>query len=423
MRIDVSANGAPSGRLSRLEARGSSFVYHSGSGFEQAVSLTMPIQPQSWDWDYGLLPIFEMNLPEGVLRARLQKQFAKALGHFDGLDLLAITGRHQLGRLSFSDPSQPLTQDTKQGRGVGSVDEILRARRDGGLFDYLMESYGARSGISGVQPKVLISDAQKFSGVSSSGFSPPSFSGQGRASLSLSSATHIVKLWEAREYPELAANEYFCLQAAKRAGLNVPLCELSDTGEALVVERFDLAVEEGKARYKGFEDFCVLNGYNTEDKYRGSYEAKLFRRAADYLSPASAHQDLRALFSLFVLNTILRNGDAHLKNFGVVYDNLAGEVRLAPVFDIVTTTAYLPQDSMALTLAGSTRWPDRKKLTKLGTTLCGLSPKTVNDIIDHISASVTETRPTLDTYFQDSPNPEVGKAMLEQWEAGLLGMR
>jgi serine/threonine-protein kinase HipA len=377
----------------------------------------MPIQPQSWDWDYGLLPIFEMNLPEGVLRARLQRQFAKALGHFDGLDLLAITGRHQLGRLSFSDPSQAPTQDTKQGRGFGSVDEILRARRDGGLFDYLMESYGARSGISGVQPKVLISDAQKFSGVSSSGIS-----GQGRASLSLSSATHIVKLWEAREYPELAANEFFCLQAAKRAGLNVPLCELSDTGEALVVERFDLTVEAGEARYKGFEDFCVLNGYNTENKYHGSYEAKLFRRAVDYLAPATAHQDLRALFTLFVLNVILRNGDAHLKNFGVVYDSLAGEVRLAPVFDIVTTTAYLPQDAMALTLAGSTRWPDRAKLIKLGTTLCGLGPKSVTQIIEQVCAAVSATRSDLEAYFKDCPHSEVGEAIGSEWEAGLLGM-
>ena len=31
-----------------------------------------------------------------------------------------------------------------------------------------------------------------------------------------------MKLWEAADYPELAANEFFCLTAARRAGLNVP---------------------------------------------------------------------------------------------------------------------------------------------------------------------------------------------------------
>lgn len=30
----------------------------------------------------------------------------------------------------------------------------------------------------------------------------------------------------------------------------------------------------------------------------------------------------------------LRNGDAHLKNFGVVYDDVLGEARLAPVYDL-----------------------------------------------------------------------------------------
>ena len=419
--IEVSTNNRPSGRLSRLSDRGSSFVYHDLSRPEQAVSLTMPLQPQSWDWGYGLLPIFEMNLPEGVLRAKLQSRFAKALGHFDALDLLSITGRHQLGRLSYTDLAQNITGEGPPPDRLRfqSVDEILRARRDGGLFDFLLAHYGAQSGISGVQPKVLIQDALKFS---------PSHKGsgsaaQGRASLSLSSATHIVKLWEAYEYPELAANEYFCLQAAKRAGLSVPPCELSDTGEALVIERFDLDIVDGAAQYYGFEDFCVLNGYNTEDKYRGSYERKLFRRAADYIALASVHKDLRALFTLFVLNTVLRNGDAHLKNFGVLYRALAGDVRLAPVYDIVTTAAYLPQDTMALTLAGSTRWPDRAKLTKLGTSLCGLRPAVIAQIIDQTSQAVSETRPALDAYFKSCPHPTVGEAMLREWNAGLLSLR
>ena len=77
--IDVSTNHLKAGRLSRLDERGTSFVYTQLSGQDNAVSLTMPLQPQSWDWDYGLLPIFEMNLPEGALRASLQNRFAKAL--------------------------------------------------------------------------------------------------------------------------------------------------------------------------------------------------------------------------------------------------------------------------------------------------------------------------------------------------------
>jgi len=422
--IDVSTNGEKSGLLSRLEGRGSSFVYSVFDNQEQAVSLTMPPQPNSWDWDYGLLPIFEMNLPEGALRSKLHSQFAKALGHFDALDLLSITGRHQIGRLEYGSLAGVGSTLPDTSVGFQSVDEILKARRDGELFGFLMNRYAGQSGISGVQPKVLIQDLTKFSAVQKLSEDI----GEGRASISLSSATHIVKLWEAREYPELAANEYFCLQAAKRAGLSVPLCHLSETGEALVVERFDLGVtadaRTGQDRdlYRGFEDFCVLNGINSEDKYRGSYESKLFRRMLDYVDPKTAYEDLREAFKLFVLNVILRNGDAHLKNFGVLYDTLAGAVRLAPVYDIVTTTAYIPQDGMALTLGGSTRWPSRGKLERLGTSLCELGPKDISFIIEETSQAVSETQQAVKAYFNQCPTPEVGKAMLGAWKTGLASL-
>lgn len=58
-------------------------------------------------------------------------------------------------------------------------------------------------------------------------------------------------------------------------------------------------------------------------------------------------EDLERLFTLIVINCALRNGDAHLKNFGIVYDDVQGEARLAPVYDLVTTSVYLPKDSMA----------------------------------------------------------------------------
>ncbi len=76
---------------------------------------------------------------------------------------------------------------------------------------------------------------------------------------------------------------------------------------------------------------------------------------------------MRSLFRLFVLNCAVRNGDAHLKNFGVVYDDTRSDARLAPVYDIVTTSAYLPKDQMALTLNGTPAWPDARRLTHLAT--------------------------------------------------------
>jgi serine/threonine-protein kinase HipA len=51
---------------------------------------------------------------------------------------------------------------------------------------------------------------------------------------------------------------------------------MSDDGDALVIEHFDLTPQGG---YLGLEDFCVLNGINTGRKYEGCYEIRLFKRA------------------------------------------------------------------------------------------------------------------------------------------------
>jgi serine/threonine-protein kinase HipA len=51
---------------------------------------------------------------------------------------------------------------------------------------------------------------------------------------------------------------------------------------------------------------------------------------------------------------IVGNGDAHLKNFGLLYTHPAtADCHMAPAYDIVNTTAYLPDDALALTLGGS----------------------------------------------------------------------
>jgi serine/threonine-protein kinase HipA len=77
----------------------------------------------------GLLPLFEMNLPEGALRERLRNQFAKAIPEFDDLDLLAVVGSSQIGRLQYStaeDLADPVPEQ--------DLDEILTYNGTADLF-------------------------------------------------------------------------------------------------------------------------------------------------------------------------------------------------------------------------------------------------------------------------------------------------
>jgi serine/threonine-protein kinase HipA len=401
--LRVWTDSHPVGLLDRHRPRGTTFVYDRKTAAQRAVSVTMPVRTASWDTPHGLAPIFDMNLPEGALRSHLVRNFAKATGSFDDLDLLAVVGRTQIGRVRYSDADAELTEDVP----FQSIDEILRARRGGELFDFLLSTFAVHSGLSGIQPKVMI----RATG------DGPSFPTQDRQSQSFRSATHIVKFWNATEFPELAANEYFCLSAAKALSLPISDFQLSDDGLAIVMKRFDI---KSDGSYLGYEDFCVLNGLQTADKYKGGYETRLFRRAREFIDVEQHARTFEDLFKLFVLNCAIRNGDAHLKNFGIVYDDVTGPARLAPVYDLVSTVPYLPKDAMALTLNGSTNWPDRKALTRLGQIRCDLSLPVIKAVLEETADVLAKIASDVEGYFKDAAtHRDLGARLLSAWETGI----
>src|SRR5215475_5691340 len=150
--LRVWADQQSAGHMDRHGPRGKAFVYEPKVAAERAVSITMPVRTASWNTQHGLTPIFDMNLPEGALRAYLMRTFAKATGTFDDFDLLGVVGRTQIGRIRYTDPDAALTEEVP----FQSVDEILQARRGGELFKYLLSKFAVHSGLSGVQPKVMI---------------------------------------------------------------------------------------------------------------------------------------------------------------------------------------------------------------------------------------------------------------------------
>jgi serine/threonine-protein kinase HipA len=183
-----------------------------------------------------------------------------------------------------------------------------------------------------------------------------------------------------------------------------------------VIDRFDLRKD---GTYRGFEDFCVLNGRRTDEKYRGSYETSVMKRFEQFANSPHANEDLDKLFTLIALNCALRNGDAHLKNFGIVYDDLLGAARLAPVYDLVTTSVYMAKDGLALTLNGTTRWPSRRALQKFGETRMGGRPARVKEILERIDGEISETAGEVRSHMKQHPEfREVGERMLEQWAEG-----
>jgi serine/threonine-protein kinase HipA len=312
-------------------------------------------------------------------------------------------GRSQMGRIRFSDEKAELDE----GVPFQSVDEILSSRRGGELYRFLIEKFAAYSGISGVQPKFLVRDQTALA----------EERGAKRVlSTSFRGATHIVKFWDASEFPQLAANEFFCLKAAERSGLRVPRHRLAEDGSALVIDRFDLRAD---GTYRGFEDFCVLNARRTDEKYSGSYETSIMRRFQQFaISPSVAEESLE-LFTLIAFNCAIRNGDAHLKNFAVLYDDVEGAAHLAPAYDLVTTTVYLAQDRMALTLNGTNQWPSAETLIQFGERRSLGARRTLVERLERIGDALGATAKDVTAYAKKHPAfAVIGRAMVEQWKLG-----
>lgn len=118
---------------------------------------------------------------------------------------------------------------------------------------------------------------------------------------------------------------------------------------------------------------CVLQAKQRDDKYEGSYE-QIVKTIKTFVSPANKKAALIQFYKMMVINTIVQNGDAHLKNFGLIYDGI-GDIRLAPAYDIVSTTVYIQNDILALNLMGSKKWWSQKYLEKFGQEVCDLTKK------------------------------------------------
>ncbi|EKT4464956.1 type II toxin-antitoxin system HipA family toxin [Pseudomonas juntendi] len=326
--LQVSTPLGPSGRVFR-EMAGDYVFRYDGIEPSRCVSLTMP--PRRLDYfQRELHPLFQMNLPEGFLLEQLKFRLAK-LVKVDPMLLLAISGSNSpVGRVSVSAPEVERLLDQQVPGAKGErLEEILAWDGAQDLFSELVHRYILRSGISGVQPKVLVPELVD-------------------TPLKATALTSELIIKSGRDaFPHLAINEYLCMSIASAAGISTPPFYLSKDMKMFVMRRFD---RDAELNPLGFEDMAVLMGVGTEQKYSKSYEQ--IAKAIEVFGAVETQVDsLHRLFDIVALSCIVGNGDAHLKNFGLLYSTPdANDAVLAPAYDIVNTTAYLPDDALALTL-------------------------------------------------------------------------
>jgi len=341
------------------------YVFNYNKDSKDLVSLTMPFRSESWT-SKDLHPIFQMNMPEGALREAIKNTFSK-IEKMDDMGFLKIVGPHVLGRVKFG--------KSKEIDNTLSLEEILSSPIEN-LFEELMERFAIRSGVSGVQPKILLSAQNKTT---------------------MKFEHYIVKSWE-KEYPQLALNEYFCMRAVQNANLETPEFYMSEDMSLFVMKRFDIKEDE---TYLGFEDMCVLTARGTEEKYDGSYE-ELARLIKDIIPPQHRRNALVTLVKAMIMNHFLRNGDGHLKNYGVLYENDYEDANLAPIYDVITTTMYIKKDIPALSLGANKLWWKEKSYKNFVKSSCGFSLKEYEDIVSSCVSAIAMTKKEIDDFKNDS---------------------
>lgn len=223
--------------------------------------------------------------------------------------------------------------------GASSLPIIEFGLRD--VSQKAQQSTGKLS-ISGVQPKLSMKLDKKTNSL-----------------ISVAEGGEYILKPQTAAFPNMPENEQCCMDMAAVFKINVPphcILPLKDKSLAYIVKRFDRMA--GRKIHQ--EDFSQI--LESRDKYTGSAE-QIGRKLAE-ISTAPGY-DTQLFFERVVFNFIIGNGDAHLKNYSVAYED-KDSVRLTPAYDIVCSKLVIQnEEDSALTVNGRKNSLKREDFDKL----------------------------------------------------------
>ncbi len=386
--LDIKVAGIPVGTLEKKAQF--EFTYHSDA--QIPVAAAMPIETRFYQHG-ALFPIFEMNIPEGFIRHRITEKLRKHI-QVDDMLFLALQGNSGIGCITYE--TKEIEQESVTAE---SLSEILSWEGSTDLFEELVNKYLLQSSISGIQPKVMVPEVPNK--INPKKIDPEKTDPEKTEKGALILPSLIVKSGDG-EFPQLAINEYICMQLAKACQIETPEFWLSDNQQLFVMRRFDLN-DDGSCR--GMEDMAAMQGKSTNDKYRSSYES--ISKVLDFYS-SEAKADNETFFKMLVHSCMVGNGDGHLKNYAMLYDDIE-YMRLSPLYDVVNTQIYNPADTLALNLCKSKVFPDHKKIMDIGKSI---GVKKCEIIIDEMADQIRDELDKLVDYTE-SMDADIKTIILE----------
>jgi serine/threonine-protein kinase HipA len=405
MKLNVHVLGKHVGVLEQVGDFKSVMTYVPEVEPENLVSLTMPVRTESYPWDDELHPIFRMNLPEGYLLQVLQEEFGPHIGASPAA-LLSVIGRNMVGRLKVAPPGAVLEEPAKP----IEVANLLKGDNSEEAFSQLVREH-AKSGVSGVLPKFLDTEARKHQ--QQKGLGP-------HKKATLFTHQHIIKGSSPR-LPFVTANEHLCMQVAARI-VESAKTELSRDGNVLLVHRFD--VDKNGEPFRALEDFCALLGLKPQNKYETTWE-RIAKAVRDHVDGKYQYETFQKLSSMLLMTFALRNADCHSKNLALLYTSRQ-DARLAPVYDFFTTSVYAAykDNPPGIMFGGKKTWLPGKTLAKFITANFGIPDREQKLMLERISDAVADTAPAVRELMNDLAGfKDTGKRMLATWNNGVNHLR
>ena len=225
-------------------------------------------------------------------------------------------------------------------------------------------------------------------------------------------------------HQDVPVNEYTAMKLAALAGVDIPEIKLIQLDQlqdlppinlpseqyAYAIRRFD---RDGQGRRIHAEDLGqVLFKYAHE-----KYGTTNFEQIGKVLYQFTGHglANVQQMARRLLVNILLGNGDAHLKNWSLIYPNRI-TAELAPAYDIVYTQAYIPGEfQMSLNLAGSKDWYTMNMAHfETWSKSIGVPWRAIKFHLDEVMEKACGTWPG---YLTDAPmNEEHKKNLHEHWQ-------
>lgn len=162
-------------------------------------------------------------------------------------------------------------------------------------------------------------------------------------------------------YANVPEHEHEMVQWAGRAGITVPEVKLVRIADieglpvqlpadrhAFLSRRFDRPEGGGRIHQ---EDFAQVANVRAAQRYGVLNHTSIAR----IVRAVAGEDDLDEVIRRTAFNVLIGNGDAHLKNWSLIYPD-GVHARLSPAYDLVATVTYLNDQQLGLKLSGERRF-------------------------------------------------------------------